>query len=189
MSTRTDPRAGSSMHPSDRASIFGPPNLLTEEDPAAYELLRTRVLSKLNPPDIIEEMYAHDVTEFTWEIRRWRGAKKAFIASETLSALEETINSIFGRRRSDSARVSRAARGLVKKWADRDPEAIGRVARLLSSAQTTIGAMEARVIIAKSGHIERMDRIISTAVKGRKAAFREIDRHRQTTTQALNIAA
>ena len=74
----------------------------------------------------------------------------------------------------------------MKKWADRDPEAIGRVDRLLSSARMTIGAVEARVIIAKSGHIERMDRIISTAVKGRKAALREIDRHRQTFAQALS---
>ena len=134
---------------------------------------------------MVEEMYAHDVTEFTWEIRRWRGAKKAFIASETLRALEETITSIFGRRRSGSARVSRAATELVKKWADRDPDAIRQVHSLLSSAQMTIAAVEAQVIIAKAGHIERMDRIISTAVKGRKAALREIDRHRQTFAQAL----
>ena len=80
--------------------------------------------------------------------------------------------------------MSRAATELVKKWADRDRDAIGRVDRLLSSAQTTIGAVEARVIIAKSGHIERTDRIISTAVKGRKAALHEIDRRRQIFAQA-----
>ena len=47
-------------------------------------------------------------------------------------------------------------------------------------------AVEARVIIAKSGHIERTDRIISTAVKGRKATLHEIDRRRQIFVQALS---
>jgi hypothetical protein len=176
----------SSLHPSDRASIFEPPNLLTEEDPAAYESLRTRVFNTLSPRDLVEEMYSHDVTELTWEIRRWRGAKKAFIANETLCALEEMITSIASRRWSGRARVSRAATELVKKWAGRDPDAIRQVDELLSSAQMTIAAVEARVITAKSGHIERMDRIISTAVKGRKTALREIDHHQQTFAQALS---
>ena len=66
------------------------------------------------------------------------------------------------------ARVSRAATELVKKWADRDRDAIGRVDRLLSSAQTTIGAVEARVIIAKSGHIERTGPYHFDSCKGPK---------------------
>ena len=50
----------------------------------------------------------------------------------------------------------------------------------------TVGAVEARAIIAKSGHIERIDRIISTAVDGRKSALREIGRHRHSLAEAPN---
>jgi hypothetical protein len=52
--------------------LFGPPELLEGEDPAAFAALHDRVYAALAPVNIIEDIFAHDFLLSEWENRRWR---------------------------------------------------------------------------------------------------------------------
>lgn len=174
-------------------SIFGPPPLVDGEDEEAYDTLFTQVSSAVNPADIVEEIYVRDVVDLTWELLRWRRIKISLVAEGMRYELAKTLAQFFPRRRTKLEKEllipifipSKAASKLAKKWDQRDPVAIEQVNRLLSSVNTTIDAVAAKVIIHELDHIERIDRL-ATIVEGRRnAIFREIDRHRMTFAQAL----
>jgi hypothetical protein len=48
--------------------LFGPPQLLEGEDPAAYDELLGRVCAAVNPVDVIDEMLIADVVFLEWDV-------------------------------------------------------------------------------------------------------------------------
>ncbi len=61
--------------------IFGPPPLLDGESQEVYDALLARVTGTVNPKDIIEEIWVHDVVDLVWEILRLRRLKVALLSS------------------------------------------------------------------------------------------------------------
>jgi hypothetical protein len=53
-------------------SVLGPPALFDGEDGEAYDKLHLEIFSYLKPADILDEIYARDVVDLTWEICRNR---------------------------------------------------------------------------------------------------------------------
>jgi hypothetical protein len=51
-----------------RLRLFGEPQLLEGEDPAAYDELLARFRAAVKPVDIIEEMFIADVVALEWEV-------------------------------------------------------------------------------------------------------------------------
>lgn len=68
--------------------LFGAPALLKGEKTAAYDELHSRVSSAINPSDVIEEIWARDIVDHSWEVFRWRRLKKEGL--ETLSGTPVT---------------------------------------------------------------------------------------------------
>ena len=60
--------------------IFGPPPLLDGESQEVYDTLLARVTGTVNPKDIIEEIWVHDVVNLVWEILRLRRLKVALLS-------------------------------------------------------------------------------------------------------------
>jgi hypothetical protein len=51
--------------------LFGPPPVLSSEDRKAYDTILAQFLECLKPRDFIEQMFVKDLTDTTWEIRRY----------------------------------------------------------------------------------------------------------------------
>ena len=66
---------------SKASKLFGPPQLIDEEDCRAYEELLERVYLSLEPANIFEEIWLRDFVDLTWEILRWRRLKSSLMAA------------------------------------------------------------------------------------------------------------
>jgi hypothetical protein len=71
-----------------RFRLFGQPQVLEGEDPAAYNELLARICDAINPVDTIEEMFVADVVSSEWEVLRWTRLKVSLIRASALTELE-----------------------------------------------------------------------------------------------------
>ena len=59
--------------------LFGPPPVLSSEDPKAYDAMWARILESLKASDFIEQMLGKDLTDATWEMKRYSRHKALVI--------------------------------------------------------------------------------------------------------------
>ena len=59
--------------------LFGPPPVLSSEDPKAYDAMWARILQSLNASDFIEQMLSKDLADATWEMKRYSRHKALVI--------------------------------------------------------------------------------------------------------------
>lgn len=71
--------------------LFGPPQLLGGEDPAAYDELLGRVCAAVPPVDVIDEMLIADVVSLEWDVLRGRRWKASLIRSLELEVLKRFL--------------------------------------------------------------------------------------------------
>ena len=77
--------------------LFGAPQLLEDEDAAAYDGLLARFRAAAKPVDIIDEMFIVDVVALEWEVLRWRRLKLGLIqgrAFKPICAITSTTSCI-----------------------------------------------------------------------------------------------
>jgi hypothetical protein len=189
-----------------RISIFGPAPILGGEDPKAYDDLLADVSSAVKPSDFIEEIWIHDVVYHVWDGLRWRRIKASLLTAAVLTQLKDILFTLVRKRSAreeekesaptlnldfapsppspEQMRVSK----LVEKWARRDPAAIHRVDKLLSSANITMDSVKTKAFMDQLGHIECIDRFIAIAEERCNRTLREIDRRRSTFATSLREA-
>src|SRR5262245_39747171 len=63
----------------DLKKLFGPPPVLNSEDLEAYDAMLAHILKSLNASDFIEQMLAKDLTDATWEMKRYSRHKALVI--------------------------------------------------------------------------------------------------------------
>src|SRR5215831_10135050 len=59
--------------------LFGPPPVLSSEDLRAYDAMFACILKSLKPSDFIEQMLGKDLTDATWEMKRYSRHKALVI--------------------------------------------------------------------------------------------------------------
>src|SRR5262245_65154403 len=59
--------------------LFGPPPVLSSEDPKAYDAMLACILASLKPRDFIEQMLGKDLTDATWDMQRYSRHKALVI--------------------------------------------------------------------------------------------------------------
>jgi hypothetical protein len=74
--------------PARRFRLFGQPQVLEGEDPAAYNELLAQICDAIGPVDTLEEMFIADVVSLEWEVLRWRRLKVSLIQALALKELE-----------------------------------------------------------------------------------------------------
>src|SRR3954454_9493391 len=72
--------------------IFRPPQLLDGESQEVYDVLLARVKGGVNPKDIIEEIWVHDIVGLVCEILRLRRLKVALLSSSVGRGLHKLDN-------------------------------------------------------------------------------------------------
>ena len=97
--------------------IFGPPPLLDGESQEVYDALLARVTGTVNPKDIIEEIWVHDIVDLVWEILRLRRLKAALLSSSLGRGLHKLYND----------RDKYNTGNLITRWSAREPAAVKKV--------------------------------------------------------------
>jgi len=158
--------------------IFGPPPLLDGESQEVYDTLLARVTGTVNPKDIIEEIWVHDIVDLVWEVLRLRRLKVALLSSSVGRGLNKLCN--------DRDKYNMGS--LIAGWSAREPAAVKKVEQFLKAHGLTMDAVMAHSLVACLDEIERIDIMISRAEARRNAAQREIERRRSVFGQALQRA-
>ena len=68
--------------------LFGPSPVLSSEDSKAYDTMLKRILKSLEPRDFIEEMFGKDLTDATWELKRY-SRHKALVVERQIHEQQE----------------------------------------------------------------------------------------------------
>ena len=170
----TDGGTGAACH----LDIFGPPPLLDGESQEVYDTLLARVTGTVNPKDIIEEIWVHDIVDLVWEVLRLRRLKVALLSSSVGRGLNKLCN--------DRDKYNMGS--LIAGWSAREPAAVKKVEQFLKAHGLTMDAVMAHSLVACLDEIERIDIMISRAEARRNAAQREIERRRSVFGQMLQRA-
>jgi hypothetical protein len=155
--------------------LFGPPPLLDGESQEVYDTLLPRVTGTVNPKDIIEEIWVHDIVDLVWEILRLRRLKVALLSSSVGRGLHKLYQD-----RDDYGKGN-----LIARWSAGEPAAVKTIERFLKDHGLTMDAVMAHSFVACLDEIERIDIAISRAEARRNAAQREIERRRSVFGQTL----
>src|SRR6478609_1503816 len=130
----TDGGTGAACH----LDIFGPPPLLDGESQDVYDALLARVTGTVNPKDIIEEIWVHDIVDLVWEILRLRRLKVALLSSSVGRGLHKLYQD-----RDDYGKGN-----LIARWSAGEPAAVKTIERFLKDHGLTMDAVMAHSLVA-----------------------------------------
>ena len=182
VSTRPRQKASTTVKtaPTDLRSLLGEPPLLDGEDVAKYEVLAREIDDAVQPNDAIEQIWARDLTDLTWEMLRLRRAREQLMRSSAHKGLGELLRPLVHV-------MDRSA--LCDEWAKREPEAIEEVDRVLAEAGIDQQATAAHTLRAELPTLEKIENLIARAEARRHAILREFDRRRDVIERRLRDIA
>ena len=147
-----------------------PPSLANGEDAAAYAQLAGRIRAAVAPANIIEEIFARDVADLTWDVVRLRRLKAGLFTigagdgmTQILCGLEQ--HAITGKLK-------------ARDWAARKPAALAEVNSQLSTAGLDMGDVATSTFAARIDQFDRIERMLAAAEVRRAAALHAIENRR-----------
>jgi hypothetical protein len=171
-----------------RASFFGPAPLLYGEDGAAYDKLLTRVSDAVRPINIIDEIWARDLTDAAWTLFRLRRIQAAYLSAEVWDVVNDKASSLAeaeaelleGTEKIEMEKLQDPDSGLSwETMMAQNPRANKKYQELWASAKATLDMTEiqANVMVDNLDTIERIEHLIMLAEQRLDAVIREMDRH------------
>lgn len=154
--------------------VLGHLPLLTGENIAAYKALHTQVIKAIAPTDAIEEIWAGDLADLTWESYRGRRLKAEIVDACAHEGLTLSLEPIL-------SETKRSV--LIQGWAKGDAKSRRRVTSTLKRASKNDGSVLAMTQLIRLDALERIDRLIALAERRRILILREIERYRQAASE------
>jgi hypothetical protein len=155
------------------------PSLANGDDAPTYAQLAARIRAAVAPANIIEEIWARDVADLTWDVVRLRRLKAGLF----------TIGAGDGMRQILCGLEKHAITGQLKArdWAARKPAAVAEVNTQLSAAGLDMGDVATSTFAARIDQFDRIERMLAAAEVRRAAALHAIDNRR--AAERLRAAA
>jgi hypothetical protein len=179
------PRQAPSI-PEDILRIFGDPPLLSTEDSELYSSLLCRVAQEVGPQNIIEWLWAKDIVDLSWEIRRLRRVKPILIERERQSRLAPPPPST-PPTEAELAFASLLGQPPPPSEADIRCETRRRARhRARSRAYLSLEIGSATILSDVIGDYERIDRLLVSAELRRNALLRDIKFYREGLAHLLH---
>jgi hypothetical protein len=153
------------------------------------------VRSAVEPIDVVEEMWARDVTDLIWEVLRWRRLKASFVDGETLKHLKKTLEKLTGNEierpdedgdQEDDGGEAETAGSLTEDWIKGETD---RVIEILKCAGLDHDVIIAQTIARHLDDIAKWDRLITQVEVRRNMAIREMDRHRAVVARLRELVS
>lgn len=149
-------------------ALSAPPPLIAGEQAGAYEDLWARMVASVKPADPIEDMWVRDVTDLVWEVLRLRRVKANLLGISKCQGMAEVLRGL----------GEEYPGILARRWAAREPTAIGDVNERLSGAGLGVDAVMTGALAARIGEYERVDRMLAGAEARRAATLHALDERR-----------
>lgn len=161
------------------AAPLPPPSLVNGEDAAAYAQLAARIRAAVAPANVIEEIWARDVADLTWDVVRLRRLKAGLFAVGASDGMTQILCGL----------EKHAITGQLKArdWAARKPAALAEVNTQLSAAGLDMGDVATSTFAARIDQFDRIERMLAAAEVRRAAALHAIDNRR--AAERLHAAA
>ncbi len=147
-----------------------PPSLVNGEDAATYDQLAARIRAAVAPANVIEEIWARDVADLTWDVVRLRRLKAGLFAIGASDGMAQILRGL----------EEYAMDGQIKarSWAARKPAAVAAVNTQLSAAGLDMAHVTTGTFAARIDQFDRIERMLAAAEVRRAAALHAIDNRR-----------
>jgi hypothetical protein len=173
-------------------SLFGPPPLLEGEDAAAYDEIAARLCSAAQPTDFIDEFWARDLADASWNILRLRRVEAAFLSAQVSDAASDAANKeATSLAKAESEQMKGSEKEEMERFLDDDslsweelvaqnPRANEKFQELWASAMSHLDmdAIQAEIMLRHFDKIERIENLIAIAERRFDAIIREMGRRR-----------
>ena len=163
--------------PRPRSALFRPAPLFSDEDPAAYRAFVDRAFATVKPTDVIEEMWADDIVDHSWEVGRARAAKAGSFAQAYRDEKQKWVQ----------GRAKKSDFLFPQGWAQ-DPAELERIDKRLVEIGLTREWVRNMVYLRDIDVIERLGALIGIAEDRRNKSLQELERRRARFAQVLRQA-
>ena len=167
--------------------FFGPPPILSTENPQDYLALGQAIWKARAPKDFIEITWVNDITYQLWEVLRQRRMKPQLIDAGRFKALKALISDVSSNNYSDS---------FWQKWQAGDEESRSAIDEELKRAGLRDEAITAKSAELLIGVLENFERQCSQLEARRLITIREsvqyranIDARRERKTRRTRLGA
>jgi hypothetical protein len=171
------PAGDDKLEPESKKYLGSAP-LFHEENRKDYNQFASLVIEKLQPTNVLEEIWVKDYTYWYLEAQRLSRFKQKLF----YTAVEDSVARVIGPFLHHNMLKVRL---LARDWASRAPTALAEVDQLLGNAGLDREAIYAQILADKLDIIERIDLMIFRADQRRNAALHELERWRQGVTERL----
>ena len=166
--------------PTESLDFLGPPPLLRGENEGLYFALHAEVERTINPKTILDRIDVRDVTDKIWETQRYKRFEARLIESHCVSALAHILAPIFDLDH-------RAGFKAANRYYGRNPLERKVAAELLSHYNITDEMILAKALAQNGGHLQNIDRLITTRERSRNNVLKDRERRRQNAAQSAKI--
>ena len=163
------------------AAAMAPPLLLQGENAADYADLTAKILAGTQPKDFIEELFARDVIDLTWEIFRLRRLKAGVLRATADEGVKHVLLSLESGKPTETVNFS-------GPWRNGQFEVRKERTRVLAETGLTMDDAIARGLPIAIDTLERVDRMLASAETRRNNTLREIEGHREELGRAVRAA-
>jgi len=146
------------------------PSLVNGDDAPTYAQLAARIRAAVAPTNVIEEIWARDVADLTWDVVRLRRLKAGLF---TIGASDGMTQILCGLEKHAITGAPKA-----REWAARKPAALVEVNAQLSAAGLDMGDVATSTFAARIDQFDRIERMLAAAEVRRAAALHAIDNRR-----------
>jgi hypothetical protein len=147
-----------------------PPSLANGEDAAAYAQLAARIRAAVAPANVIEEIWARDVADLTWDVVRLRRLKAGLFTVGASDGMAQILRGM-----EEYAAIGQSS---AREWAARKPAAVAAVNSQLSVAGLDMSDVATSTFAARIDQFDRIERMLAAAEVRRAAALHAIDNRR-----------
>jgi len=155
-------------------SFFGPPPILSTEDPEAYLALGQAVWDARSPQDFIEVTWINDITYYLWEGFRLRRMKLHLIGAQRLEAAQALMRQVTV----VSADLP-FKEAFWQRWLSGEEDSVGLVSALLKQSGLTDEAIVARAAEQMIDTLEKIEQQSAQFEVRRLTALRESEFYRE----------
>jgi hypothetical protein len=166
--------------------LFGPPPVLRTEDPKAYDGIMLRLIQCFAPRDFMEQLLMKQLTDQTWDMKRYTHHKTLSIERKFL----QRLGSLAKRAKAAGQKQD----GQARKPIEGDGQPLTELVRMYDLEDFIQGTVQdvdailerlpaefdhARALEASIDYHTRLDELLSTATARRNDALDQLERYRR----------
>lgn len=156
---------------SSKPDSFGPPPVIKGENVEAFQDMWGKLRDAISPADFLEELWAREMAELTWEIWRMRRQRSNLLEAMRPTGLKALWRSVFP--------LHLQVDQLTEKWAKGELSARTEVERTLNQMGLDLTAIDSYTIAVNIEKFDKIDVMIARIEARRQMINQDMRRQRE----------